>query len=241
MIKSCKTSAHLQWGCKIKMHDLPKTGLWNSRGKAAPRLQTHEVLELQCIDLWNLRKQGPETQAEIFARTVLATKPSARHQRSRHCCFPKLYKLQANWRPHDTAVRSSAASDRGTKQQQKEELNADVSLAFSSLGITCYLQKSNCPRKMNIDHCLWTSTHDINSHAPSCTFPTGPWVMEASNCVFGIAGSPVCMVRTQRCVVSSWTEKGSETPLLKSRGTNLRMNHRWRSWWLGDLWRKEVP
>lgn len=104
-------------------------------GGAAPRLQTHEVLELQHVDLWNLRKQGPETQREIFARTILAMKPSDQAPKEQALLFSKLYKLQANWRPQDTPIRSSAASDRGTKQQQKEELNADVFLAFGSLVI----------------------------------------------------------------------------------------------------------
>lgn len=31
----------------------------------------------------------------------------------------------------------------------------------------CYLPKSNCPRKMSLDHCLWNSTHVIHYHAPS--------------------------------------------------------------------------
>lgn len=117
------------------MHDSPTRGLWISRGRAAPRLQTHAVLELQHIDLWNLRKTRAWDPERDFCQDNPGNETLWPGTKGAGTAVFQAVQTSGKLKTAGHTYQKLCCSDRGTKQQQKEELNADVFLAFSSLVI----------------------------------------------------------------------------------------------------------
>lgn len=89
--------------------------------------------------------------------------PLTRHQRSRHCCFPSCTNFRQT-EDRRTHLSEALLLWPWYKAAAKRRTECWCLLSFQQ---PCYLPKSNCPRKMSLDHCLWTSTHVIHYHAPS--------------------------------------------------------------------------
>lgn len=89
--------------------------------------------------------------------------PLTRHQKEQALLFSKLYKLQANWRPQDTPIRSSAAGR--VQSSSKRRTECWCLLSFQQ---PCYLPKSNCLEiGTSATAHQRTSLHVIHYHAPS--------------------------------------------------------------------------
>lgn len=195
-----------KWGCEIKMHDSPTRGLWISRGSSSQATNpwagatAHRSLKPKKTRAWD-----PERD---FCQDDPGNETSDQAPKEQALLFSKLYKLQANWRPQDTPWSEALLCLTVGTSSSERRAECWCLLSFQQ---PCYLPKSNCPRKIE----PWPLPVKFHSrYTLSCTFPAGPWVTEASNCVFGIAGS-LCMYGkdSEGKVVSSWTEKGSERPL----------------------------